>query len=55
MAAEGGCIDFMFLAPPPYPAAESATDLLLVCVLRIFIGSERLVFQNIKSTVASSP
>ena len=26
MAAKGGRIDFMFLAPPPYPAAGSATD-----------------------------
>ena len=25
MAAKGGCIDFMFLAPSPYPAAGSAT------------------------------
>ena len=25
MAAEGGRIDFMFLGPPPYPAAGSAT------------------------------
>ena len=24
--AEGGRIDFMFLVPPPYPAAGSATD-----------------------------
>ena len=26
MAAKGGHIDFMFLAPPPYPVAGSATD-----------------------------
>ena len=27
MAAKGGCIDFMFLGPPPpYPAAGSATE-----------------------------
>ena len=25
MATKGGRIDFMFLAPPPYPAAGSAT------------------------------
>ena len=25
MATEGGRIDFMFLGPPPYPAAGSAT------------------------------
>ena len=25
MAAEGSRIDFMFLGPPPYPAAGSAT------------------------------
>ena len=30
MATEGGGIDFMFLGPPPYPAAGSATDLFLV-------------------------
>ena len=29
MAAEGGCIDFMFLAPP-YPATGSATGLRIV-------------------------
>ena len=28
MAAEGSRIDFMFLAPPPYPAAGSATGTL---------------------------
>ena len=26
MAAKGGRIDFMFLRPPPYPAAGSATE-----------------------------
>ena len=26
MAAKGGHIDFMFLGPPPYPAAGSATE-----------------------------
>ena len=25
MATQGGCIDFMFLAPSPYPAAGPAT------------------------------
>ena len=29
MAAEGGRIDFMFLGPPPYPAAGSATGLAI--------------------------
>ena len=34
MAADGGCIDFMFL-DPPYPAAGSATERTWVNQLKV--------------------